>query len=180
VLRKFSPLQSFNTGGAITSSVSELLSNQLSYWITQVDENLEMDVDLGALDQEAFNTFQLRLSYTFLDGRLRVTRAGGFTNQQNQVDISSIAGDWMVEYLLTPDGKLKAKMYNRTNYNPIYQTDDNRNTITTGFGFIYTQTFDQVKELFQRSRKNQQDEIPEENQIETDPLILSNRDDETD
>ncbi|MEJ2006268.1 MAG: translocation/assembly module TamB domain-containing protein, partial [Cyclobacteriaceae bacterium] len=76
VLRKFSPLQSFNTGGAITSSVSELLSNQLSYWITQVDENLEIDVDLGALDNEAFNTFQLRLSYTFLDGRLRVTRAG--------------------------------------------------------------------------------------------------------
>ncbi len=178
VLRKFSPLQSFNTGGAITSSVSELLSNQLSYWITQVDENLEIDVDLGALDNEAFNTFQLRLSYTFLDGRLRVTRAGGFTNQQNKVDISSIAGDWMVEYLLTPDGKFKAKMYNRTNYNPIYQTDDNRNTITTGFGFIYTQTFDDLKELFQRSRKKQP-ETPEENQVETDPLILSNRDDES-
>ena len=178
VLRKFSPLPSFNTGGAITSSVSELLSNQLSYWITQVDENLEIDVDLGALDAEALNTFQLRLSYTFLDGRLRVTRAGGFTNQQNQVDISSIAGDWMVEYLLTPDGKLKAKMYNRTNYNPINQTDDNRNTITTGFGLIYTQSFDEIRELFRKAKK---EEIPQEEQQQpdTDPLILSNRDDES-
>jgi hypothetical protein len=107
-----------------------------------------------------------------------VTRAGGFTNQQNQVDISSIAGDWMVEYLLTPDGKLKAKMYNRTNYNPINQTDDNRNTITTGFGLIYTQSFDEIRELFRKAKKETRPD-DEEQQPDTDPLILSNRDDET-
>ncbi len=152
VLRKFSPLQSFNTGGSITSSVSELFSNQLSYWITQVDENLEIDVDLGQLDEEAFNTFQLRLSYTFLDGRLRVTRDGGFTNQENKADISSVVGDWTLEYLLTQDGKFKVKMYNRTNYNPITPNKDNQNTITTGFSLIHTQSFDELKDLFKKSR----------------------------
>ncbi|MEM9388966.1 MAG: translocation/assembly module TamB domain-containing protein [Bacteroidota bacterium] len=152
ILKKFSPLQSFNTGGSISSSVSELLSNQLSYWVTQVDENLEIDIDLGALDSDAYNTFQLRLSYTFLEGRLRVTRDGGFTNQQNRTDINSIAGDWTVEYLLTPDGKFKAKMYNRTNYNPVNLTEETQNTTTTGFSLIHTQNFNEVKELFQRSR----------------------------
>ncbi|MEM9300216.1 MAG: translocation/assembly module TamB domain-containing protein [Bacteroidota bacterium] len=152
ILKKFSPLQSFNTGGSISSSVSELLSNQLSYWVTQVDENLEIDIDLGALDSDAYNTFQLRLSYTFLDGRLRVTRDGGFTNQQNRTDINSIAGDWTVEYLLTPDGKFKAKMYNRTNYNPVNLTEETQNTTTTGFSLIHTQNFNEIKELFQRSR----------------------------
>ncbi|MEM8566640.1 MAG: translocation/assembly module TamB domain-containing protein [Bacteroidota bacterium] len=152
ILKKFSPLQSFNTGGSISSSVSELLSNQLSYWVTQVDENLEIDIDLGALDSDAYNTFQLRLSYTFLDGRLRVTRDGGFTNQQNRADINSIAGDWTVEYLLTPNGKFKAKMYNRTNYNPINRNEETQNTTTTGFSLIHTQNFDEIKELFQRSR----------------------------
>jgi len=153
VLRKFSPLQSFNTGGSISSSVSELLSNQLSYWVTQVDENLEIDLDIGALDPDAFNTFQLRLSYTFLDGRLRVTRDGGFTNQQNKADVNSIAGDWTLEYLLTEDGKFKVKMYNRTNYNPINPNEESQNTITTGFSLIHTQSFDEIKELFRKSRK---------------------------
>ena len=152
VLRRFSPLQSFNTGGSISSSVSELLSNQLSYWVTQVDENLEIDLNIGALDPDAFNTFQLRLSYTFLDGRLRVTRDGGFTNQQNKADVNSIAGDWTLEYLLTEDGKFKVKMYNRTNFNPINPNQETQNTITTGFSLIHTQSFDEIKELFKRSR----------------------------
>ncbi|UII26615.1 translocation/assembly module TamB [Fulvivirga maritima] len=166
VLRRFSPLQSFNTGGSITSSVSELLSNQLSYWITQVDENLEidLDVDFDKMDEEAYNTFQLRLSYTFLDGRLRVTRNGGFTNQENRTDISSIAGDWTLEYILTPDGKFKAKMYNRTNYNPINPTDENRNTITTGFSITHTQSFDQLKDLFKKKKKEKENQEEEEDE----------------
>ncbi|UII20395.1 translocation/assembly module TamB domain-containing protein [Fulvivirga ligni] len=174
VLRRFSPLQSFNTGGSITSSVSELLSNQLSYWITQVDENLEidLDVDFDKFDEEAYNTFQLRLSYTFLDGRLRVTRNGGFGNQTSGTDISSIAGDWTLEYILTPDGKFKAKMYNRTNYNPINPTDENRNTITTGFSITHTQSFDELKELFSKGDKkrkqNKQDENEEDEENEDD------------
>jgi len=86
MLRRFSPPDAFATGGnsSLYSSVSELLSNQLSYWLTQVDQNLEVNFDLGNFDQEAFNTFQLRLSYSFLNGRLRVTRDGAFNNQYNR------------------------------------------------------------------------------------------------
>lgn len=186
ILRRFSPLQSFNTGGSITSSVSELFSNQLSYWVSQVDENLEIDVDLGQLDAEAFNTFQLRLSYTFLDGRLRITRDGGFTNQENKADISSIAGDWTLEYLLTPDGKFKVKMYNRTNYNPINPNQDNQNTITTGFSLIHTQSFDELKDLFKKSRDKARQKQKEEDEEDSDQsgLIrqkaIKEEDDETD
>src|SRR5690606_3287989 len=45
VLRRFSPIgESLTTRGTdIVTSVSELLSNQLSNWISQVDENLEID-----------------------------------------------------------------------------------------------------------------------------------------
>jgi len=175
VLRRFSPLQSFNTGGSITSSVSELFSNQLSYWITQVDENLEIDVDLGQLDDEAFNTFQLRLSYTFLEGRLRVTRDGGFTNQENKADISSIAGDWTLEYLLTPDGKFKVKMYNRTNYNPITPNQDNQNTITTGFSLIHTQSFDELKDLFRKTRNKAREQRDDEEEEESEGKTLINQ-----
>ncbi len=74
ILKKFSPQNTFAVGGdAFGSSVSEFLSNQFSYFLSQVDENLELDFDIGSLDQNALNTFQLRLSYTFLEGRLKVT-----------------------------------------------------------------------------------------------------------
>ena len=156
VLRQFSPPNDLSLGqsSALGGSVSELLSNQLSYWFSQVDENLEIDVDLNGLDQEALNTFQLRLSYTFLDGRLRVTREGGFTNTvENTSDFSSVAGDWTLEYLLSPDGKFRAKMYNRNTYNSLSSGIENTSTTSAGFSLIHTQTFNSINELF--SRKDQ-------------------------
>ncbi|MGC1241608.1 MAG: translocation/assembly module TamB domain-containing protein [Chryseosolibacter sp.] len=164
VLRRFSPPESFNTSGSIVNSVSELLSNQLSNWISQVDENLEIDVDLSTLDEEAYNTFQLRLSYTFMGGRLRVTRDGTFYgNQNNDINsnqsLSSIAGDWTVDYLLTADGKLKVKMYNRTNINPILNTLGSQNSVTTGVSLSHTQSFNNLRDIWRsaRSRREQGD-----------------------
>lgn len=161
VLRKFSPADAFNTSGSIVSSVSELFSNQLSYWMSQVDDNLEIDVDLGSMDQEAFNAFQLRLSYTFLAGRLRITRDGTFGNTGTSsttpapntgTSFSSVAGDWTVDYLLTPDGKFKVKMYSRTNVNPLNTTLNSQNAITTGVSLLYTQSFNELKDILKSSR----------------------------
>jgi hypothetical protein len=164
ILRKFSPPNAFSTSGTLYNSVSELLSNQLSYWLTQVDQNLEIDLDLGTLDQEAFNTFQLRLSYSFLNGRLRVTRDGSFSNQYRPADnISSIAGDWTVDYLLTPDGKFKVKMYSRSNVNQLTNTLGTQSAVTTGVSLLHTQNFNEIKDLWHSAReKNQKDatEIP--------------------
>src|SRR5690606_12367507 len=148
-LRRFSPENSFNVSRSLGNSVSEFISNQLSYWITQFDENLEIDVDLNSIDQEAFNTFQLRLSYTTLDGRLRITRDGGFTNQLNQASFGAIAGDWTVEYLLSSNGKLRVKMYNTTNYNPVSAaTLKRQSTTTAGFSLLHTESFDRIREVF--------------------------------
>ncbi len=142
ILKRFSPPDAFNTSGTLSNSVSELLSNQLSYWLTQVDENLEINLDLGSLDQEAFNTFQLRLSYSFLNGRLRVTRDGTIA-----------AGDWTVDYLLTPDGKYKVKMFSRSNYNQLTNSLSTQTAITTGFSLLYTKNFNNLKELWIKRRK---------------------------
>ena len=178
MLRKFSPPESFNTSGSLVSSVSELFSNQLSYWMSQVDNNLEIDLDLSSMDQESFNAFQLRLSYTLLNGRLRITRDGTFGNsgttsnttgntgtnpQSNQGSFSSAVGDWTVDYLLTADGKFKVKMYSRTNVNPLNNTNLNaQNAITTGVSLLYTQSFNQLKDLWKRNKAKTQPEEDEE------------------
>jgi hypothetical protein len=158
ILRRLSQLDAFSTSGSVANSVSELLSNQLSYWLTQVDQNLEIDLDLGALDAEAFNTFQLRLSYSFLNGRLRITRDGTFSSQAQQ-SVASIAGDWTVDYLLTPDGKFRVKMYSRSNFNAISSSLGAQTAVTTGVSLMHTQNFNEVKDLLRFARDKRRREM---------------------
>ncbi len=154
VLRRFSERGSFDGSSAVSGSVSELLSNQFSYWLSQVDENLEIDVNLGTFDDDRFNTFQLRLSYSLFDGRLRVTRDGGFTDVNNQTSTASVIGDVTVEYLLTPDGKYRVKMYNRSNANTLTQAIGqlNNNATSQGISLQYVESFDKVSELLNETR----------------------------
>ena len=149
---KFSPRESFTVGGlsGVGSSVSEFVSNQLSFWLNQVDENLEVNIDLASLDQEAFNTFQLRLAYTFFDGRLRVTRGGGITTtEENSGSVNNILGDWSVEYLLTEDGNFRVKVFSR-NQESVIQSENEQ---ATGVSIQYIKSFNQLRDLLEKSRE---------------------------
>lgn len=147
VLNRFSEQGVINIGGRSASqNVSQLLSNQLGQLVAQLDDNLEVDFDLTDLSEDALNTFRLRLSYTFLDGRLRVTREGGLTNL---VDINDVAGDWTAEYLLTKDGRYKVKVYSRTNFDLAnLALNQNSGNTTTGASIIQTTSFNTLKEFF--------------------------------
>ncbi|HTH54696.1 MAG TPA: translocation/assembly module TamB domain-containing protein, partial [Cyclobacteriaceae bacterium] len=169
MLRRFSPPDAFATGGSLYSSVSELFSNQLSYWLTQVDQNLEVNFDLGNFDQEAFNTFQLRLSYSFLNGRLRVTRDGAFNNNYTRSEVSNMLGDWTVDYLLTPDGKFKVKMYSRNNINQLLSNSiGSQSAVTTGFSLMNTQNFNHWSDLLTSARERRRKELAKQPKKEED------------
>jgi hypothetical protein len=166
VLRKFKAIgESFSVNNqSVFTSVSELFSNQLSYWISQVDQNLEVDLDLGTLDQEAFNTFQLRLSYSLLNGRLRITRDGTFNNtyQTNRSEVSSILGDFTVDYLLTPDGTFKIKAYSKSSTNSALSSLGNQSAITTGVSLLHTKNFNTLGELLGLARNRRKRELENE------------------
>lgn len=163
MLRRFSPPDAFATGNSLYSSVSELFSNQLSYWLTQVDQNLEVNFDLGNFDQEAFNTFQLRLSYSFLNGRLRVTRDGALGNQYARSDASNMIGDWTVDYLLTPDGTFKVKMYSRSNINQFTNSlGGSQTAITTGLSLMNTKNFNSWRDLLTSARERRRREMEQQ------------------
>lgn len=152
VLRRLAKENTFEgVNQSAGSSVSELLTNQLSYWVSQVDERLEVDLDLQGLNSEALSGAQLRLSYSFLDGRVRITREGGFTNVQNQADISSIAGDWTLEYIITQDGRFRAKVYHKNNLSSFGAALGN--TSTAGVSLLQTYSFDRLSEVFNFKRK---------------------------
>jgi hypothetical protein len=170
LLRKLSPRNAFSgLGQSAAGSVSELLTNQLSYYLSQVDENLEVDIDLNGLDANALNTFQLRLSYSFLNGRVRVTRDGSFTNMQNQVSASSVIGDWTLEYLVTRDGKLRMKMYRR-NFSNVFDASLGNTSATTGLSIMYFKSFNKFWDffgnIFKKSKKKKEKEKAKEKIVE--------------
>ncbi|MFY0601842.1 MAG: translocation/assembly module TamB domain-containing protein [Cyclobacteriaceae bacterium] len=151
MLRNFSPKDHFSVpkGGQFTS-LSEFVTNQLSYYASQVNENLEVDLDLATLDDNALNNLQLRLSYTFLDGRLRVSGGGGFNqNTLDETAGSSFVGDWSVQYLLTSDGRLRAKAFRQAD-----QVTVDGQQSETGVSVQVIKSFDDFKQLIPKARKN--------------------------
>lgn len=152
--KRFSPISSFTLGGGgnVGNSVSEFFSSQVSYLVSQLDENLEVEVDLASLDREAFNTFQLRLAYTFLDGRLKLTRGGGFANESDNSNLfNDIIGDWSVEYSLTKDGRLRAKAFSATNQRlTAVQGEQNQEK---GVSLRFVHSFNDLRELLSIKRE---------------------------
>jgi hypothetical protein len=153
IFRMFAPMGDFVQASNISySSFSDLVSNQLSSWLSEFDENLEVSVDLNGLSQSAISNFQLRFSYTLLEGKLRLTRDGSFTNAQNQTSALSIAGDWTLEYLLTNNGNWRVKMFHRINQNLVLSGLNNNNS-TQGGSVLFTQSFNRISDLFPKKKK---------------------------
>jgi len=56
---------------------------------------------------------------------------------------------------------LRVKVFQKTDYNAIDNSFSSDNsTLKGGFSLIYTQSFDDVKEIFESARKNEQSEPP--------------------
>ncbi|WP_243431482.1 translocation/assembly module TamB domain-containing protein [Algoriphagus lutimaris] len=157
--RSFSPEGQFSGVTNISSSLGQLLSSQLNSFLGQVDKNLEIDVDLASLDANTLETFQLSVAYTFLDGRLRVSRDGGFTNNQGIANAASIIGDWQAEYLLTEDGVYRIRIFNRNNFNVFTSLSLSKNVATYGVSVSQNVSFNSFSELFQKLTRKKDEKL---------------------
>ena len=158
-LKRFSPKESFfatSTNG-VGSSLSTYLSNQISYLASQIDENLELEVDLATLDQEGFNNLQLRFAYAFLGGRVRVSRRGSLGKQNKSSTeensfLNDVVGDWSVEYSITNDGKLRINVFRNTN-NQRLVSDLNQGQ-EWGFSLRFIHSFNEFRDLLTKARND--------------------------
>ncbi len=142
-------------------SLGQVLSTQLGLLTSQIDQNLEIDFNINGITPEQLQALQVRLSYSFLNGRLRVTREGGFTSNANlQPGITpapgsintagqaSLLGDLSLEYYLRPDGKFRTKLRYETTPRDLETINQPR----AGVSVLYTEQFNTFGELF--TRKN--------------------------
>ena len=169
LFRAFSPIDNSgvdNSSSLATGTISELLSNQFSNWLSSVNNNFEIQLDVNGLDANAISNLQLRLSYALLDGRLKVTRSGGFSNG-NTTTTSSIAGDWYLEYRLTSDGKLWAKAFARNNQ--FYITTLSNTQTSTGASLFHTASFNSFADLWGGEKRRKRKLLEQQKSIILDP-----------
>jgi hypothetical protein len=174
--RNLSPEGQFSGVATISSSLGNLLSSKLNSFLGQVDKNLEVNIDLATLDQNTLENFQLSVAYTFLDGRLRVSRDGGFTDNRGSASAASIIGDWQAEYLLTGDGVYRLRIFNRNNYNTFTSLSLTQNVLTYGASLTQNVSFNSFSELFKKITGRNSDKL---NIVDSDDFLrVEYRDDE--
>ena len=154
VLNKFLPVygsqgedqNSFGTGAAANSI--ELLSNQLSNWLSQISNDFNVGVNYRPGDNITNQELAVALSTQlfnerlYLSGNFGVSNAAASSINQSQ---SNIVGDFVLEYMITEDGKLRLKVFNESN--DFELTNYNQSRFTQGVGLVYREEFNTLSEL---------------------------------
>ncbi|QNH63299.1 translocation/assembly module TamB domain-containing protein [Hymenobacter sediminicola] len=145
---------------AFGNSLGQIISTQLGALTSQLDPNLEISFNFNGISAEQLQALQVRLSYSFLNGRLRVTRDGGFNNgvvtdattgvTTSVNNNASIIGDLSLEYYLRADGKFRAKLRYETTPRDLIGLSNGQNQARAGVSLVHTEQFDSLGELFAR------------------------------
>ncbi len=132
-------------------ATSELLSNQLSHWLSQISQDFDIGLNYRPGDQITSNELEVALSTQILNDRITINGnldLGGETPTTTTTKTNSIVGDFDIDFQLTENGKLHLKAFNRTNDNLIFQTSP----YTQGVGVFYREDFNSFGELIRRYR----------------------------
>jgi hypothetical protein len=145
VLNKFLSSQPTDaTAGisAATTTINEFASSQLSNWLSQISEDVDVGVNYRSGDNITSEELAVALTTQLFSDRLLLSGNFGVQNAPNSSveRASSIIGDFRLEYILTKDGKLRLKVFNETNDYSFLNSD--QADTKQGVGLIFQREFD--------------------------------------
>jgi hypothetical protein len=149
--------ESAGTGMAVTTT--EMLSNQLSNWLSQISQ----DFDIGFLyrpgSRENLNAqeVEVALSTQLLNDRVTINSNLGVRDQKGSTETTEkITGDFDIEYKITE--KIRFKFFNRFN-----DPTTGKHDYTQGIGLFFREDFDKFSDLFRKRNKSEmkKEEEPE-------------------
>jgi hypothetical protein len=133
-----------NTGSLVGSTTSDILSNQLSNWLSQISNEWDIGFNYRPGDLVNANQMELALSTQILNDRVTINgNIGNNSNVQSNI-ANPVVGEVEVFIKLNKSGKLQLKAYNRANDDLIYDTS----LYKQGVGFSFTEEFDTLSDLF--------------------------------
>jgi hypothetical protein len=159
VLNRFTSTGNIDGGGALSSNSTELLSNQLSNWLSRISDDFDLGVNyrtgnaLTGDEVQAYFSTQLFNNRVILDGNVGVTSRQSTTS-------NSIVGDFSLEYKISDDGRFRVRAFNKSNDINLVT---NNAPYTQGAGISYRQEFNTFEEFFRNMfiRKKKQKEAAE-------------------
>ena len=152
ILNRFVPPDDgFNTalGYGMGSTSSELLSNQLSNWLSQISSDFDIGINYRPGDEISSQEIEVALSTQLFDDRVVIDGNVGVAGNHpaNTQRASNIIGDVNVEVKISPEGKFRVKAFNRSNTFDVLNTNA---PYTQGVGVFYRKEFDHISEIFRR------------------------------
>ena len=128
------------------TTASELLSNQLSRWLSQISNNFDIGFSYRPGDQVTTNEFELALSTQIWNNRVTISANGNMMEKAKTNSNTSITGDFDVDVKLNRQGTLRLKAYSHTDEKITY----NATETVQGIGVSYQEAFDTFRELFRK------------------------------
>ncbi|MCB9168036.1 MAG: translocation/assembly module TamB domain-containing protein [Flavobacteriales bacterium] len=157
VLNRFLPVDRFGQGDAnsatgsnvVGTTGSELLSNQVSNWLSQLSNDVDLGVNYRPGDALTQDELELAVSTQLFNERLLLsTNVGVQYGTRSSAQGNTLVGDFALEYLLTDDGKLRLKAFSQSNDRNLNQVD--QAPTTQGAGLTYREEFDDARDLWRR------------------------------
>lgn len=156
ILNRFMPLQGTSSGtsrgyeNAGLSTTTEVLSNQLNYWLSQVSKDFDVGFNYRPGDQLSSDEVEVALSKQFLNNRMTINVNGNYDVRPTTTNTNQLVGDVEVEYKIKPSGKVRVKAFTRANDHLLYEYAP----YTQGVGIFYREEFDTFGDLARKYRDN--------------------------
>jgi len=131
-------------GNTLATTGTELLSNQLSNWLSQTTDAFDLGFKWipGSTDSLSYQQIELAVSKKFLDDRVVINGHVGTPPEQSE---ANIVGDLDIEYDFFKNGRFKLRVFNRTqDYDPLSESLG----YEQGFGIFFKKQFNSFQELF--------------------------------
>ncbi len=136
------------TGGSVAATTGfELLSNQLSNWLSTDDFNIA--IRYRPKTEQMSDEVDFGFSKGLIDNRLLIEVEGNYIVDKSQVvnATSNFAGEAYVTWLIDRAGTLRLKGFTHT----IDRFDENQGLQETGIGIYYKEDFDNLADFRRRA-----------------------------
>lgn len=132
-------------GQGLASTAGEMLSNQVSNWLSQISNTIDIGFNWKPGDEISSDEIEFAFSTQLFNERLTINSNLDYGNENVS---TPLAGDFSVDWKILPSGKLRAKAFVRSNDDIMFT--DKQADFTTGAGMMYREDFNTFAGLWKR------------------------------
>jgi hypothetical protein len=139
-----------DAGASGATTMAEFASSQISNLIGNISDDVDLGINYRPGNSIASDEFEVAVGKAFFNNRVQVSTNVGVTgsNTSSSQGGAQLIGDFSVEYLITNDGKLRAKAFSQSNDRNLNQL--NQAQTTQGAGIAYREEFNTLGEFFRK------------------------------